>query len=68
MCDGPRLSHGPYLGITTMCSVLSLMFVSFKAVYIFSVSGIDRSGYEMMLLLMIILTKNDVVIGDNIDE
>lgn len=28
-----------------MCSVLSLMFVSFKAVYIFSVSGIDRSGY-----------------------
>ncbi|KAG4989809.1 hypothetical protein JHK82_032118 [Glycine max] len=45
LCDGPRLSHGPYLGITTMCSVLSLMFVSFKAVYIFSVSGIDRSGY-----------------------
>ncbi|XP_027913791.1 uncharacterized protein LOC114173289 [Vigna unguiculata] len=45
LCDGPRLSHGPYLGITTMCSVLSLMFVSLKAVYIFSVSGIDRSGY-----------------------
>lgn len=45
LCDGPRLSRGPYLGITTMCSVLSLMFVSFKAVYIFSVSGIDRSGY-----------------------
>lgn len=45
LCDGPRLSRGPYLGITTMCSVLSLMFVSFKAVYIFSVSGFDRSGY-----------------------
>ncbi|KOM39581.1 hypothetical protein LR48_Vigan03g296300 [Vigna angularis] len=45
LCDGPRLSHGPYLGITTMCSVLSLMFVSLKAVYIFSVRGIDRSGY-----------------------
>lgn len=45
MCDGPRLSNGPYLGITTMCSVLSLMFVSLKAVYIFSVWGVDRSGY-----------------------
>ncbi|XP_027336708.1 uncharacterized protein LOC113850379 [Abrus precatorius] len=39
LCDGPRLSRGPYLGITTMCSVLSLMFVSLKAVYIFSVSS-----------------------------
>ncbi|ESW35529.1 hypothetical protein PHAVU_001G242400 [Phaseolus vulgaris] len=45
LCDGPRLSHGPYLGITTMCSVLSLMFVSLKAVYIFSVWGLDRSGH-----------------------
>ena len=26
-----------------------------------------KCWYEMMLLLMIILTKNDVVIGDNID-
>ncbi|KAF1891278.1 hypothetical protein Lal_00001421 [Lupinus albus] len=46
LCDGPKLSRGPYLGITTMCSVLSLMFVSLKAVYIFSsVSGVERSGY-----------------------
>ncbi|XP_061376631.1 uncharacterized protein LOC133318624 [Gastrolobium bilobum] len=41
LCDGPRLSRGPYLGITTMCSGLSLIFVSFKAVYIFS----HRSEY-----------------------
>lgn len=42
LCDGPRLSRGPYLGITTMCSVLSLLFVSFKAVYVF---GHDGSGH-----------------------
>ncbi|KAK7311244.1 hypothetical protein RJT34_09257 [Clitoria ternatea] len=45
LCDGPRLSRGPYLGITTMCSVLSVMFVSLKAVYMFGFSGVDRSGY-----------------------
>ncbi|OIW20821.1 hypothetical protein TanjilG_23804 [Lupinus angustifolius] len=46
LCDGPKLSRGPYLGITTMCSVLSLMFVSLKAVYIFSsVSSDEGSGY-----------------------
>ncbi|XP_020205639.1 uncharacterized protein LOC109790812 isoform X1 [Cajanus cajan] len=37
-CDGPRLSHGPYLGVTTVCSVMSLMFVCLKGVYVF--------GYE----------------------
>ncbi|XP_059666428.1 uncharacterized protein LOC132312181 [Cornus florida] len=41
-CDGPRLSRGPYLGITTMCSVSSLAFVSLKASYVFG--GGRRSG------------------------
>ncbi|KAM7271604.1 hypothetical protein ACFE04_030818 [Oxalis oulophora] len=31
LCDGPSLYRGPYLGITTICSVFSLIFVSFKA-------------------------------------
>ncbi|TQD83359.1 hypothetical protein C1H46_031069 [Malus baccata] len=44
-CDGPRLSHGPYLGITTMCSVLSLVFVSLKASYVFGASGVERAEY-----------------------
>ncbi|CAL0315761.1 unnamed protein product [Lupinus luteus] len=45
-CDGPRLSRGPYLGITTLCSVLSIMFVSLKGVYVFSKWGVDgREGY-----------------------
>lgn len=46
MCDGPRLSRGPYLGITTVCSVVSLVFVSLKASYVFSVSALDRGGYS----------------------
>ncbi|CAJ2644042.1 uncharacterized protein LOC123894765 isoform X2 [Trifolium pratense] len=43
LCDGPKLSRsrGPYLGITTLCSVLSLLFVSFKAVYVFG----NGNGY-----------------------
>ncbi|XWS07641.1 hypothetical protein CRYUN_Cryun41cG0007000 [Craigia yunnanensis] len=43
-CDGPRLSRGPYLGITTICSVSSLIFVSLKASFVFS-SSIPREGY-----------------------
>nr|GMD59098.1 Regulatory protein [Ipomoea batatas] len=35
LCDGPRLSRGPYLGIATICSVSSLVFLSLKAGYIF---------------------------------
>ncbi|KAL5734345.1 hypothetical protein ACOSP7_032206 [Xanthoceras sorbifolium] len=42
-CDGPRLSRGPYLGITTMCSVSSLIFVSIKASYVFTMEG-GRGG------------------------
>ncbi|KAB1993273.1 hypothetical protein ES319_D13G018600v1 [Gossypium barbadense] len=34
-CDGPRLSRGPYLGITAICSVSSLVFVSLKASFVF---------------------------------
>ncbi|CAK9173561.1 unnamed protein product [Ilex paraguariensis] len=45
LCDGPRLSRGPYLGITTACSVSSLIFVSMKASYVFDHSSVDREGY-----------------------
>ncbi|CAL5203072.1 unnamed protein product [Lathyrus oleraceus] len=54
LCDGPRLSRsrGPYLGITTLCSVLSLLFVSFKAVYVFGHgSGGYVGGSEIALFL-----------------
>ncbi|KAL3650260.1 hypothetical protein CASFOL_006663 [Castilleja foliolosa] len=39
LCDGPRLSRGPYLAIATACSVASLVFVSLKASYKFIISG-----------------------------
>ncbi|KAK9061048.1 hypothetical protein SSX86_018228 [Deinandra increscens subsp. villosa] len=39
LCDGPGLSRGPYLGITTVCSAVSLLFVSVKAAYVFGGSG-----------------------------
>ncbi|KAJ8764048.1 hypothetical protein K2173_004939 [Erythroxylum novogranatense] len=44
-CDGPRLSNGPYLGITTLCSVLSLIYVSFKASFVFTAPSVDGGGY-----------------------
>lgn len=31
MCDGPALSHGPYLGTVTICSFGSILLLSVKA-------------------------------------
>lgn len=31
MCDAPTLSHGPYLGTVTLCSVVSILGLSIKA-------------------------------------
>ncbi|KAK3026104.1 hypothetical protein RJ639_040776 [Escallonia herrerae] len=31
MCDGPALSHGPYLGTVTLCSLVSILLLSVKA-------------------------------------
>ncbi|KAJ1392161.1 Epoxide hydrolase-like [Sesbania bispinosa] len=31
ICDGPALSHGPYLGTVTLCSFLSIALLSVKA-------------------------------------
>ncbi|KAL3652216.1 hypothetical protein CASFOL_001897 [Castilleja foliolosa] len=44
LCDGPRLSRGPYLAIATACSVASLVFVSLKASYKFITSGGGGGG------------------------
>lgn len=30
-CDGPALSHGPYLGTVTLCSIVSVLLLSIKA-------------------------------------
>ncbi|KAI3939081.1 hypothetical protein MKX01_001949 [Papaver californicum] len=44
LCDGPGLTRGPYLAITTICSVSSLMFVSLKASYLFCVPFVNGGG------------------------
>lgn len=44
LCDGPRLSRGPYLATATICSVSSILFVSLKASYVFD--GLSYNNYE----------------------
>ncbi|XP_031253702.1 uncharacterized protein LOC116111699 [Pistacia vera] len=63
LCDGPRLSRGPYLGITTICSVLSLIFVSLKAAFVFSVSNIDRGGYVRTMEMALFICSLVLAIG-----
>ncbi|KAK2634987.1 hypothetical protein Ddye_029779 [Dipteronia dyeriana] len=69
-CDGPRLSRGPYLGITTMCSVASLIFVSLKASYVFNMEGKEgetehvRSGTEMALFICsLVLAVGHIIVA-----
>ncbi|XP_062092504.1 uncharacterized protein LOC133798279 [Humulus lupulus] len=62
-CDGPRLSRGPYLGITTVCSLLSLVFVSLKASYVFGVSSVDQEGYINMRVAEIALFLCSLVLA-----
>ncbi|XP_042519726.1 uncharacterized protein LOC122093441 [Macadamia integrifolia] len=57
-CDGPRLSRGPYLGVTALSSLLSLIFVSFKASYVFdgsSSSGSDGEGYHRVMVMALFI-------------
>ncbi|KAI3994390.1 hypothetical protein MKX01_012647 [Papaver californicum] len=42
LCDGRTLSRGRYLIVTTLCSLLSLVFVSLKASYVFSGGALIR--------------------------
>ncbi|XP_076942256.1 uncharacterized protein LOC143612069 [Bidens hawaiensis] len=51
LCDGPGLSRGPYLGITTVCSVVSLLFVSVKASYVFGVASRGFTAAEVALFV-----------------
>ncbi|GAB4831939.1 hypothetical protein Ancab_005954 [Ancistrocladus abbreviatus] len=44
-CDGPKLSRGPYLLVVTTCSLLSLVFVSLKASFVFGGST-GNSGVD----------------------
>lgn len=62
-CDGPRLSRGPYLGITTVCSISSLVFVSFKASYVFSVFGGPSYNEIALFLCSLVLAVAHIVVA-----
>ncbi|GMJ11887.1 hypothetical protein like AT2G40095 [Hibiscus trionum] len=60
-CDGPGLSRGPYLGITTICSVSSLVFVSLKASFVFSSS--TGKGYVPAMETALFICSMAMAIG-----
>ncbi|XP_027332978.1 uncharacterized protein LOC113847878 isoform X1 [Abrus precatorius] len=62
-CDGPRLSRGPYLGITTVCSVMSLIFVSLKAVYVFSFTSVDGASQIALFVCSCALAVGHIVVA-----
>ncbi|KAL2248909.1 UNVERIFIED_CONTAM: hypothetical protein Sindi_2364600 [Sesamum indicum] len=65
-CDGPRLSRGPYLAVATVCAVVSLVFVSLKASYIFIVNSnsyIMRGGYVKAMEVAMFVSSLGLAIG-----
>ncbi|KAJ8633561.1 hypothetical protein MRB53_026897 [Persea americana] len=76
VCDGPKLSHGPYLGVTTLCSLISVAFVSLKAcVYGAKINGgkalmmrfqrpdLDVWATEAMFLCSLILAVGHILVA-----
>ncbi|XP_022745994.1 uncharacterized protein LOC111296156 isoform X3 [Durio zibethinus] len=57
--DGPSLSRGPYLRITMICSVSSLIFVSLKAPFVFS-SSVPRQGTSCRQRRKLLVYKIDI--------
>ncbi|GMI93859.1 hypothetical protein like AT1G15490 [Hibiscus trionum] len=44
LCDGPALSHGPYVGTVTLCSFVSILVLSIKACVFTANSGIEAEA------------------------
>ncbi|KAM7499366.1 hypothetical protein LguiA_023780 [Lonicera macranthoides] len=65
ICDGPRLSRGPYLAIATTCSVLSLAFVTLKASYVFTSGSSSNGGgvYFRAMEMALFLCSHVLAIG-----
>lgn len=64
LCDGPKLSRGPYLSIATVFSVSSLLFVSFKASYVFSHAiSIERGVYARAMEVALFVCSLALAIG-----
>lgn len=63
LCDGPKLSRGPYLSIATVFSLSSLLFVSFKASYVFSHANIERGVYVRAMEVALFVCSLALAIG-----
>lgn len=65
ICNGPRLSRGPYLAIATTCSVLSLAFVTLKASYVFTSGSSSNDGgvYFRAMEMALFLCSHVLAIG-----
>lgn len=63
-CDGPKLSRGPYLWVVTICSVLSLVFVSLKAPFVFGgASGGERGGHAKVTEVALFVCSYVLAVG-----
>lgn len=62
-CDGPRLSRGPYLGVATVCSTASLVFVSLKASYVFMMNSHSKGGYVRAMEAALFVSSLVLAIG-----
>ncbi|KAG2242949.1 hypothetical protein Bca52824_095213, partial [Brassica carinata] len=65
LCDGPKLSRGPYLMITMICSVSSLIYVSLKAAFVFGepVNGDGGGSYFRAAEVALFLSSSVLAIG-----
>ncbi|KAL2940626.1 hypothetical protein RDABS01_022735, partial [Bienertia sinuspersici] len=58
------LSRGPYLWVATICSVLSLVFVSLKAPFVFGGGGGgERGGYTKVTEVALFLCSYTLAVG-----
>ncbi|CAH8361801.1 unnamed protein product [Eruca vesicaria subsp. sativa] len=66
LCDGPKLSRGPYLTITMICSVCSLIYVSFKAAVVFGepvIGGKFRTEEVALFVCSWVLAIGHIVVA-----
>ncbi|XP_021732458.1 uncharacterized protein LOC110699267 [Chenopodium quinoa] len=62
-CDGPKLSRGPYLWVVTICSVLSLVFVSLKAPFVFGGANGAERGYTRVTEVALFVCSYVLAVG-----
>ncbi|KAL9679021.1 hypothetical protein QQ045_016874 [Rhodiola kirilowii] len=72
LCDWPRLSSGPYLGITAICSLSSLVFVVVKAYYFFHsarrLSGLRAAMEVALFVCSAVLAVSHVVVAYRVNR